>query len=128
MNYCLDSWAVIAWMNGQEPSAAIVESVISERPFLSVVNATEVYYITRRRHGELEAQRIINTLRVLTRFVPVDEPLAILAGVIKSMHPMSLGDSYCAATAIQKQAQVLTGDPELMVVNSEWKVRDIRKN
>jgi len=41
---------------------------------------------------------------------------------------MSLGDSYCAATAIQKQAQVLTGDPELMVANSEWKVRDIRKN
>jgi predicted nucleic acid-binding protein len=127
MNYCLDSWAVIAWMNGQEPPAAIVESVISERPFLSVVNATEVYYITRRRHGELEAQQIVNTLRVLTRFVPVDEPLAILAGAIKSMHPMSLGDSYCAATAIQKQAKVLTGDPELMVANSEWKVRDIRK-
>ena len=126
MNHCLDSWAVIAWMENNEPAASKVESIIRKRPFISTANVTEVYYLTKREHGLEAAQRTVDTLRVLTQFVPVDEDIAVVAGTIKADFKMSLGDAFCVATATIRNAKILTGDPEIIEANGKWKVTDLR--
>ena len=126
MNHCLDSWAVIAWMENNEPAASKVEGVIRKRPFISTANVTEVYYLTKREHGIAAAQLTIETLRALTQFVSVDEEIAVAAGIIKADYKMSLGDAFCVATATVKNAKILTGDPEIIDANGKWKVTDIR--
>ena len=52
MSVCLDSWAVLAWLDGDEPVATAVQDVFeSERPWMSWLNVGEVAYQVERRHG-----------------------------------------------------------------------------
>jgi PIN domain nuclease of toxin-antitoxin system len=127
MNYCLDSWAVIALIENEEPVATIVERLLEHRPYISTVNATEVFYVTNRRSGIDAANEVMTILRAKTRIVPVDLNIATSAGLIKSNHKMSLGDCFCVATALQYSATILTGDPEILDVKGKWKVRDLRQ-
>jgi hypothetical protein len=52
---CLDSWAVLSWLDGDEPAYSRVMAVLGVRPGLSWVNAAEVYYRIERQHGRAEA-------------------------------------------------------------------------
>ena len=44
MSACLDSWAILAWLDGDEPATTRVEALLPERPVVSWVNLVEVYY------------------------------------------------------------------------------------
>ncbi len=56
MSLCLDSWAVLSWLDGDEPAYSRIVSVLGDRPALSWVNAVEVYYRIERQHGGAEAE------------------------------------------------------------------------
>ena len=51
MSVCLDSWAILAWLDGEEPALSPVNDVIDARPVVSWVNLVEVYYRIERDHG-----------------------------------------------------------------------------
>ena len=44
MSVCLDSWAILAWLDGEEPALSRVGGLIESRPIVSWVNLVEVYY------------------------------------------------------------------------------------
>jgi len=123
---CLDSWAVIAWVLGQEPAATQVQKFIAQRPLISTVNIAEVFYIVKRRTDEDTAQQLITDLRSQLTFIAVDEDLAVRAGLIKSNNALALADAFAIATASTNNATLLTGDPEILKSKGKWKVRDIR--
>lgn len=123
---CLDSWAVIAWVLGQEPAATQVQKVIAQRPLISTVNIAEVFYIVKRRTDEDTAEQLIRDLRSQLTFVTADEDLAVRAGLIKSNNPLALADAFALATSATRNATLLTGDPEILRLKGKWKVRDIR--
>lgn len=54
--------------------------------------------------------------------VAADQPLAELAGEIKMHHRMSLADCFAAALAVQKSADLYTGDPEFRAVEKTVRV------
>ncbi len=68
MNICLDSWAVIEWLEDR-PSAALVEKAIAARPVISLVNVCEVLYIIYKKHGEKASNQVLPALRQKLRFV-----------------------------------------------------------
>ena len=123
---CLDSWAVIAWVLGQEPSATQVQKTISQRPLISTVNIAEVFYIVKRKTDEQTAQQLVRDLRSQLTFVTADEDLAVRAGFIKSNIPLALADAFALATSANQNATLLTGDPEILRLKGKWKIRDIR--
>ena len=125
MNICLDSWAVIDWLE-DGPSAASVEKVIPHRPVISLVNVCEVLYILSRKHGDKAIQHVLPALRQNLAFIEVDEELTLSASQIKAAHKMALGDAFCIATAIAHNAKILTGDPEIINAKGNWKVQDLR--
>src|SRR5215212_6977414 len=52
LTVCLDSWAVLAWLDGDEPAARVVQRELGkERPVMSWLNLGEVAYQVERRHG-----------------------------------------------------------------------------
>jgi hypothetical protein len=51
LSVCLDSWAVLAWLDGEEPAHERIEQLLSDRPLMSWVNAVEVYYRVEHDHG-----------------------------------------------------------------------------
>ena len=59
-----DSWAVLAWLDGDEPAAAIVADALdAKRPAISWINLVEVHYRVARDHGEEEADRTLAEVR-----------------------------------------------------------------
>jgi len=125
MNICLDSWAVLNWLE-DGPSAAAVEKTISSRPVISLVNVCEVLYVISRKHGDRAIQQVLPALRQNLSFIEVNEEITLSASRIKAAHRMALGEAFCVATALAQNAKILTGDPEIINAKGHWKVQDLR--
>jgi predicted nucleic acid-binding protein len=129
MRRCLDSWAVLAWLDAEEPAARVVERTIKrERPAMSWMNLVEVHYRTIRDHGRQEADQVLSELRPL-----VTEGLPGIAAMksvssLKAEHPIALADCFAIALAAEEEAELLTGDPEIIDLADQLpcKVVDLR--
>lgn len=136
---CLDSWAVLRWLEGTQPAAGRVDAVLhptasraATRPVMSWMNLGEVVYITTRSEGAGFAADVADDLR---RLVELDElrPARVLeAAAIKAEYPMAFADAFAIATAVAHDAVLWTGDPEIlrppdtMGAGAEWRTLDLR--
>lgn len=127
MTVVLDSWAVLRYLEGSEPAADVVGELLDgERPLMSWINLGEVHYILRRLHGEDAAMETIRDLRdVIDARLP-DEGVVLQAARIKAGNPMSFADAFGAALAVTEDADLWTGDPELLRRDATWGWRDLR--
>ncbi|MHB1555130.1 MAG: PIN domain-containing protein [Acidimicrobiales bacterium] len=126
MTECLDSWAVLRWLEGDLPAAARVDAAMPSRPLMSWINVGEVSYIVERRAGTDKARRIVRELRRrLTLDVPT-EARVLEAAHLKARHEMAYSDAFAVATAIAHGATLLTGDPEILDGDPAWPVEDLR--
>jgi predicted nucleic acid-binding protein len=115
MKRCLDSWAVLAWLDGEEPAAGVVERTIErERPAMSWMNLVEVHYRAIRDHGRQEADQVLTELRPLvTENLPAIVAMKSVSS-LKAEHPIALADCFAVALAADVDAELLTGDPEII--------------
>lgn len=128
MTIVLDSWAVLRYLEGVEPTATIVESLFAERrPLMSWINLGEVHYVLRRARGEGVAAETIRDLRDVVDARLPEVSLLLDAARIKADHPMAYADAFSAALAVATSAELWTGDPELLVDNARWRWRDLRQ-
>ena len=103
MKSCLDSWAVLAWLDGDEPAAGIVAEVLKrERPVMSWMNLVEVQYRTARDHGREEADQVLAELRPqITEDLPGISAMRAAAG-LKADNPIALADCFAVALAADR--------------------------
>lgn len=114
MNVCLDSWAILAWLDGEEPALSRVEDVLASRPVVSWVNLVEVYYRVERDHGRSAADETLASLRAsLAPDLPGTARM-IEAARLKAVASIALGDCFALATAAAHGLVLLTGDPEIL--------------
>ncbi len=115
MKSCLDSWAVLAWLDGDEPAATVVaETLDRERPPMSWMNLVEVHYRTIRDHGRQEADEVLSELRPqITEHLPGVSAMRAVAA-LKAANPIALADCFAIALADTEGARLLTGDPEIV--------------
>jgi predicted nucleic acid-binding protein len=115
VTWCLDSWAVLAWLDGEEPAGEIVQAVLDTgRPAISWINLVEIEYLVRREHGAEEAETVLRRVREL---VEEDLPGVVrmrAVAALKAEHPIALADCFAIATAAAKNATLITGDPEII--------------
>jgi len=114
VSVCLDSWAILAWLDGEQPSLSRLNAVIDSRPVVSWVNLVEVYYRIERDHGRDAADTTLTDLR---RQLSPDLPgtaRMIEAARLKARAPIALADCFAAVTAAAHDVVLLTGDPELV--------------
>jgi predicted nucleic acid-binding protein len=123
---CLDSWAVLGWLEGREPAAARVEAALAARPVMSWINLGEVSYTLERTAGAEWARRVVRELRrQLTLDLP-SETRVLEAARIKARHRLAYADAFAIATAIARGASLLTGDPEILNGDPGWPTVDLR--
>jgi predicted nucleic acid-binding protein len=125
--FVLDSWAVLRLLEGSQPAAGRVDSVLTaERPVMSWMNLGEVFYVVRRLRGE---QHAVDTVRDLKPRLNLDLPSeerVLEAARLKADHPIAYADAFAAATAIAHGAALLTGDPQLLIEDAPWRWEDLR--
>lgn len=127
MTDCLDSWAVLRWLEGEEPAASRVEAAMQARPVMSWINLGEVAYIVERLAGEDRARRVVLELkRQLTLDTPT-QARVLEAAHIKAGHSMAYADAFALATTIAHGATLLTGDPEILDGDARWPTVDLRR-
>ena len=126
--YVLDSWAILAYLQ-DEPSGEAVADLIAQAHqdglpiYLSVVNAGEVWYILAREQSEAEADSAIGVLQGLgIEFVEATLALARTAGTFKAKGKISYADCFAAALAMDRKADLVTGDKEFKQVEGPVKV------
>jgi predicted nucleic acid-binding protein len=126
---CLDSWAVLAWLDGDEPAAGAVQAVFeAQRPWMSWLTVGEVAYQLERRHGADEAALVVGRVRAAVALDDVTPERVLAAAHIKSVHPIAFADCFAAATARARGATLLTGDPELLDRDVGCEVQDLRSS
>jgi predicted nucleic acid-binding protein len=126
LTFCLDSWAVLRWLEGVDPAATRVDKLLPARPVMSWINAGEVYYVVHRVAGERQARAVVREMdRRLFLELPTSKRI-LEAAAIKATHRLAYADAFAMATAIAHDATLLTGDPELLKSGTGWKVEDLR--
>lgn len=114
MSVCLDSWAVLAWLDGEEPALSRVEQSLGDRPVVSWINLVEVYYRVTRDQGQQAADETLGDLRaVVAPDLPGTARMVEVAR-LKARAPIALGDCFAVATAAAHGLPLLTGDPEII--------------
>lgn len=121
----------MAFFNG-EPSAPRVRDCFHEAMqtggllALCVVNWGEVVYQFERA-GDVAAAVIRDMDNLPIEVVPADRALTRLAAGFKARGGLSYADAFAAALAKDRNAGLLTGDPELKALEKEIKILWIGK-
>lgn len=120
-SYALDAWALLAYLQGEEPAAGQVlerlkQALQSGIPLLiSIINLGEVIYRVGKVRGEKEAWETLDQIRRLPlKVLSATDEIVWMAVGLKMQHPISYADAFAAATALHHNAVLLTGDPELL--------------
>ena len=119
--FCLDSFAWLAWLQ-DEAGAAVVQRRLDEAErnraecVTSIINLGEVFYRLVRVNRREQAESIWRM--ALRRRLPVSVKEATQrrvrrAAELKSNHAIAYADAFAVATALEFQATLITGDPEI---------------
>lgn len=133
VTYVLDSFAVLAYLEGEYGMARVQEILqLAQRgraqACMSVINLGEVIYITERERGLPQAQHVLAVVEQLpiTQLDATRERV-LAAAHIKANWRISYADAFAVAAALEMKGVVITGDPEFSVVEHlaqvEWLIK-----
>lgn len=95
----LDSWAIIAWLQGEEPARSTVREILEQGDVsVSIINIGEVFYLVAKRHGAAVAEWFLSEIPTMP---------------IQSLVPGPQTDRGCGSPA----ESYSTGDPELLALS-----------
>ena len=112
MTVLIDSWAWIEYLKGTPKGSTAKKFIEGEEDIvISTINIAEVYKYYLSRQPE-KAKSIIEELIGRTLTVPVGTTIALEAARIRHEKKFGLGDAIILATAREKNARIVTGDPD----------------
>jgi predicted nucleic acid-binding protein len=127
--YVLDANALIGFLEDRRATAEKVRNLLEQAfrldlPLLmSAVNWGEVFYIALRRHGETRAREAEARLQLLPILViATDRERATRAASLKQKHSLGYADAFAAELAIEREAWLVTADPEFTKVGKALSV------
>ena len=132
--YVLDAWSLIALLKAEEPAAGYVKQLLRRAVVeelilaLSLINLGEVFYIVSRWSGKDAADAAMQTIREAPiEILPVDEEAVFTAADYKSMNRISYADAFALAAAVELDATLVTGDPELVSLSHLVKIEALER-
>jgi uncharacterized protein with PIN domain len=124
----LDSYALMAFFE-DEPGADLVRGLLIKaeetdlKLLMSVVNLGEVWNsIARTTSAETADEYIRNIQGMSIDIVDADWGLTRQAAVFKANGKIAYGDCFAAALAKNRRAELITGDPEFKILESEIEI------
>jgi predicted nucleic acid-binding protein len=129
--FCLDAFAWLAWLQ-DEPGAATVQRRLDDAErgqadcVTSIINLGEAFYRLVRVGRREPAESLWRM--ALRRRLPVSVKEATQRRVrraadLKSSHAIAYADAFAVATALEFDATLLTGDPEIKPLVGQYELR-----
>jgi predicted nucleic acid-binding protein len=119
----IDSWALLEWLLGQ-PGAPKVRAILDQASdgqhqlLMDWINVGEVVYMLVRKRSQQASEDFLMRLPSLPiRLVLPTVDSIVRAARIKSTCKLSYGDAFAVDLAIQHQAGIVTGDPEIAALS-----------
>lgn len=132
--YVLDSFALLAYLENAAGASLVEEILMSAKQggnqvLFSLINYGECLYIVERERGLLQAQTMIGMIEQLPIVVvEVDRTHVLAAAHLKAHFPISYADAFAVSLTQQRQATLLTGDPEFAKIQHLVTVRWLPQN
>lgn len=123
----LDSWAVMAWLKGQNPASDQVRALFSAcrrqevKLLINILNVGEIFYLSAKSKNTRYGERVISGLRSRVAVVSANDDLVMYAATLKARYAISYADAFAAATAITHRSSLVTGDRELRTLADHHK-------
>ena len=128
---CLDAFAWLAWLQ-DEPGASTVQQCLDEAErngadcITSIINLGEAYYrlvrVDRREQAE-SLWRLAVGHRLPVSVKEATQRRVRRAAELKAAHAIAYADAFAVATALEFEATLLTGDPEIRPLEGERNLR-----
>lgn len=115
----LDAWAIMAWLKDLQPAASHVRVLLDhgqEQLLMSIVNLGEVLCLSVRAKDIAYGERVLSALRRRLTVVAATDGIVLAAAILKSRNAVSYANAFAAATALSREAPLVTGDPEFQVM------------
>ncbi len=127
MAVVLDSYALIALVQGESGAVTVRDAIEDGDARVSWINLGEVYYVLARRVGDDLAHQIVLDAQQDCRVEAPDASLVLEAARIKARGRIAYADCFAVATARRDRLPLLTGDPEIVALSREIEVVDLRE-
>ncbi len=118
-----DSFALLRFLQ-KEPGAETVRELLQRvvtgqnAGLINAINVGEIIYLTQRRFGEQKKlETFFNLNRLGLKILPCPNELIYRAAEFKARHPISYADAFAMASALEHDADLVTGDPEFRQVS-----------
>lgn len=124
----LDAWALVELFTqkkkGLEVLHVIQKTVAkSGRLYLSLINWGEILYITEMRHGLQQKSFIKQKIAQMgIQIIDADAKRVELAASLKAQYRLPYADSFAAALALEKKADLITGDADFKKIEPKLKI------
>jgi predicted nucleic acid-binding protein len=125
----LDASALISYFENR-PGGDVVEEVLSgcidgkTELIMSIVNWGEVYYSAWRAGGEDGARRLAAEISQFPiQLIDADFELTKSAAVLRAKYNLPYADCFAAALSKDWKAELVTGDRDFEMVQSEIKIQ-----
>jgi ribonuclease VapC len=128
--YVLDSFAVLAFLEGESGGSRVKEILVAGahgrcRLYLSLINLGEVLYICEREKSVAAAQQVLAAVEQLpVEILPSSRQAVLAAAHVKAQFPVAYADAFAVVAAREHDGCVVTGDPEFRAVEGfvrfEW--------
>jgi uncharacterized protein len=132
--YVLDAWAILAYLQREEPASSQVRNLFHEaqkqtiRLYASMINIGEVYYRIGKRKGQLTADETLIEMHGLPfKILPARDQAILAAARLKINHSVSCADAFAAAAAVELDAILITGDPELLKLEGQFRIEKLSR-
>jgi len=123
----LDSFAILAYLKMEGKYKKVKDLLASDEVlFMNDINVGEAFYVLAKERGVEKAEYFVNTVlpNLPIEVVPNALQDVLEAARIKATHSISYADCFVVATALKKDAAIVTGDPEFKKVQKtveiEW--------
>ena len=129
IEYVLDSFALLAHLEDEKRGIKVTSILKAARDseditlYISAINLGEVYYITMRERGGKKAEEVLSLIKLLPiQIIIPDMDLILKAAKLKAKYSAAYADCFAAFLAIEKEASVITGDPEFKNMQKDVRV------
>ena len=123
----LDSFALLAYLKMEGKYKKVKDLLASDEVFfMNDINVGEAFYVLAKERGVEKAEYFVNMVlpNLPIEVVPNALQDVLEAARIKATHSISYEDCFVVATALKKDAAIVTGDPEFKKVQKtveiEW--------